>query len=42
MYKISLVFWSIGEFGILLSKFTDLYKDSAIGTVTYQKIGFLK
>ena len=25
MYKISLVFWSMGELGILLLRFTDLY-----------------
>ena len=25
MYKISLVFWSMGGIGILLSRFTDLY-----------------
>ena len=25
MYKVSLVFWSMGELGILLSRFADLW-----------------
>ena len=29
MYKISLVFWIMGELGILLSRFTDLYQFSS-------------
>ena len=29
MYKIPLVFWSMGELGILLLRFTDLYYDTS-------------
>ena len=31
MYKISLVFWSMGELGIFLSRFTDLYYITWVG-----------